>query len=182
MDFPSFCAIDFETANPRRASPIQIGVVRVIDGVIQKPFTSPVLPPPGFRDFRPDQAKIHGLSESYIEGAPDWAEIHARLVRFADGLPLVAHNASFERSVINATTQEASVTPHEFTYVCTLKMSRRLLPSQPQHRLDALARHFNIEQLRHHDAGDDARVGAELALRLLGMPGGVQLFHDTAYI
>lgn len=181
MTIPDFVAIDFETANPRRASAIQIGIVRVIGGVVQEPFTSPVLPPLGFREFREDQARIHGLGESYIVGAPAWREIHDRIVRFADGLPLVAHNASFERSVINAASLESGFTPHPFDYVCTLKMARRMLPEQDKHRLDTLAELFGIRQERHHDAGDDARVGAELALALVQRDGGERLFSSLMY-
>ncbi|OZB87253.1 MAG: hypothetical protein B7X41_13240, partial [Microbacterium sp. 14-71-5] len=161
----SFVAIDFETAQKKRASPIQIGVVRVIDGRVGQPFTAPVLPPPEFRWFDPDLQRIHGLTPADVEGAQEWDAILSRLGRFTmapDGsrLPLVAHNASFERSVIAQTSAAVQTTPPAFTYYCTVKLSRLVDPigpgGPPNHKLDTLAARYGIEQLHHHDAGDDA--------------------------
>ena len=64
---------------------------------------------------------------------------------------------------------------------CTLSMARRLDPKGPagpdNHKLDTLAARYRIEQLNHHDAGDDALVGAHLALHLLAMDGGAEAFQ-----
>ncbi|PPF23104.1 DNA polymerase III, partial [Rathayibacter rathayi] len=46
-------SLDFETANAKRGSVIQIGVVRVIDGRVLTPFASFVTPPPGLGQFAP---------------------------------------------------------------------------------------------------------------------------------
>lgn len=173
----SFVAIDFETAQKKRASPIQIGVVRVIDGVIGTPQTSYVMPPLGFRTFDPELIGIHGITPPDIQGAPEWPDILARLDRFTIGpdgsrLPLVAHNASFERSVIRQTSAEYGLDDLDLTYLCTVKAARTLDPDSPNHKLDTLATRYGVAQVAHHDAGDDARVGALLALHLLSLPGG----------
>ncbi len=179
---PDFVAIDFETANSQRSSPIQVGVTRVIGGVVYAPQVSTVMPPMGKRDFHPANTIIHGLTPQDIHGAPEWPEIHDRIVRFADGLPLVAHNASFERSVIVQTSQEHGMRPHPFDYRCTLLMARRLDPKKDDtgpdnHKLNTLADRYGIEQLAHHDAGDDALVGARLAIHLLTMDGGLDAWE-----
>ncbi|HTN58954.1 MAG TPA: exonuclease domain-containing protein [Protaetiibacter sp.] len=173
----NFVAIDFETAQKRRASPIQIGVVRVIDAVIGTAQSSFVMPPQGFRDFDPELIAIHGITPPDIQGAPEWPEILRRLDRFTtapDGsrLPLVAHNASFERSVIRQTSAEYGLDDLGLSYLCTVKAARLLDPGSPNHKLATLAERYGIAQVSHHDAGDDARVGALLALHLLGLPGG----------
>lgn len=169
----SFVAIDFETANPSRASVIQIGVTRVLDGVIGIPHTSAVRPPDGHRAWNPNQFKVHGLSPSYIVGAPEWPEVMARLVRIAslrDGtlLPLVAHNAAFEKSVINKTSEVAGVPspwgPED--YFCTVKYARQEAPDLPRHKLDFLVEHYGLGVFSHHDAGEDAAMTARLLLRL----------------
>ena len=59
----SFVAIDFETCMAKRASPIQIGVVRVYEGQIGRKNTSPVLPPEKFRRFEAHAKKIHKLEK-----------------------------------------------------------------------------------------------------------------------
>lgn len=169
----SFVAIDFETANPSRASVIQIGVTRVLDGVIGIPHTSPVYPPDGHRAWNPAQFRIHGLPTSYIVGAPGWSEVMGRLVRLAslsDGtvLPLVAHNAAFEKSVINKTCEVAGITsPWDAEdYFCTVKYARQEAPELPRHKLDFLVEHYDLGEFSHHDAGEDAAMTARLLLRL----------------
>lgn len=173
----SFVSIDFETANPSRASVIQIGVTRVIDGVIGTPHTSPVRPPDGHRAWSPGQFKVHGLPTSYIVGAPEWPDVMGRLVRLAsmsDGtvLPLVAHNAAFEKSVINKTSEVTGVTSPwgDQDYFCTVKYARQQLPDLPRHRLDALVEHFGLGPFTHHDAGEDAAMTARVlhALQAVG--------------
>lgn len=168
----SFVAIDFETANPSRASVIQIGLVRVIDGVIGRTHTSPVMPPAGHRAFAPGNVKVHGLGPGYILHAPEWPNIMERLVRLATVgecvLPLVAHNAAFERSVITRASEAVGVaspwTPED--YFCTVKYARRVLPHLPQHKLNVLVEHLELGEFSHHDAGEDAAMTAKLLLAL----------------
>lgn len=177
MTVPDFVAIDFETCTSQRSSPIQIGLTRVVGGVPRKPQVSPIMPPPAFREFNPALVKVHGLDPSYIHGAPEWREIHDRIVAYAGDLPLVAHSASFERSVIVQTSQSVGFAAHPFAIHCTLSMARALDKASPNHKLDTLAARYGIEQLAHHDAGDDSLVGARLALHLLAMPGGLAAFE-----
>jgi DNA polymerase-3 subunit epsilon len=179
MTIPSFVAIDFETCNRARSSPIQIGLTRVVDGVPRAPQVSPVMPPIGFREFEPGLIKIHGLDPSYVHGAPEWDEVHERLVRYVGDLPLVAHSASFERSVINQTSATLGFVAHSFDIHCTLSMARTLDKAAPNHKLNTLADRYGIEQLAHHDAGDDSLVGARLALHLLAQPGGEAAFEKA---
>lgn len=167
----SFISIDFETANSSRASPIQIGVVRVLGGTIGLTHVRPVMPPFGHRSFSPGARRVHGLGPSYINGAAEWPEILGKLVRLAtmdDGslLPLVAHNASFERSVVNATSAAVGVEPPPFDYFCTVKYARQELPHLQRHKLNTLTEHLGLPEFGHHDAGEDARATALLLLRL----------------
>lgn len=180
---PDFVAIDFETCNSQRSSPVQVGVVRVVDGVPRKPQVSAIMPPLGKREFDPNIQKVHGLTPQDIHGAPEWPEIHDRLIRYVGDLPLVAHNASFERSVIAQTSDTHGFLAGAFTYHCTLAMSRKLFPKASgavaNHKLDTMAAHLGVVQLNHHDAGDDALVGANLALTLMAMPGGLDAFMQA---
>lgn len=169
----SFLAIDFETCMAQRASPIQIGVVRVIDGVVGRTNTSPIMPPPGFRTFERGAQRIHGLTPDYIAGAPEWPAILARIVRIATDatgalLPLVAHNASFERSVIVKTTEAVGMPLPDFTYFDTVLYARQELPDVANHKLNTLVEHLGLGPFQHHDAGEDARLTARLLLTLSG--------------
>lgn len=175
----SLVAIDFETANRSRASVIQVGVARVIDDVVYEPHSSFVMPPPGHRRFDPSLIPIHGLTPDMVRDAPEWPEVLERIVRFAtyrgEMLPLVAHNAPFERSVISRASEAHGLPSPPFRYLCTLKLARAVDPNSPNHKLNVLAERHGVTQVHHHDAGDDAYVCAKLALRLLALPGGGRL-------
>ncbi|SDH49425.1 exonuclease domain-containing protein [Microbacterium sp. 77mftsu3.1] len=180
---PDFVCIDFETANSSRSSPIQVGLSRVVGGVARAPQVATIMPPMGKREFAPANTLVHGLTAQDIHGAPEWPEIHHRLRVYVGDLPLVAHNASFERSVIVQTSQEHAIAPEPFAYHCTLHMARTLFPKSAgilaNHKLDTVAAHLGVQQLNHHDAGDDALVGANIALALMAMPGGLAAFEKA---
>ena len=49
----------------------------------------------------------------------------------------------------------------------TLVMGRAMYPELRKHKLDTLAEHMGVEQKHHHRADDDARVLAEIFLKML---------------
>jgi DNA polymerase III epsilon subunit-like protein len=55
------------------------------------------------------------------------------------------------------------VNPH----LCTVRLSRRVLPDIRNHRLDTIADHFSIPIVSRHRAGSDALATAEIFLLLL---------------
>jgi DNA polymerase III, alpha subunit (gram-positive type) len=55
------------------------------------------------------------------------------------------------------------VNPH----LCTVRLSRRVLPDIANHRLDTIAHHFSIPIVSRHRAGSDALATAEIFLLLL---------------
>lgn len=96
----SFTAIDFETANPKRASVCAVGVVKVRDGVVVDSLETLVQPPPGHESFNPFNVGVHGIQPYDVLGAPTWDVVHGKVAEFIDGDAIVAHNASFDRSVL----------------------------------------------------------------------------------
>ncbi|WP_159599313.1 3'-5' exonuclease [Agromyces humi] len=164
----SFVAIDFETANSARGSVCQIGVTKVVDGEVVKTSSVFVTPPVGRAYFAPANVAVHGITASDVVGAPEWPEVLRRLVKFSrDGeLPLVAHNASFERSCIDQASAAVKVDVPPFRYFCTLQQARRTFRNAPSHKLDKVARMLDLPTFKHHDAGEDALVGAKVALGL----------------
>jgi DNA polymerase III epsilon subunit-like protein len=60
-----------------------------------------------------------------------------RLQRFVRGLPIVAHNAAFDRGFLHAELARAGLKA-ESEFLCTMRLARRLAPGLPSYRLDAL--------------------------------------------
>lgn len=170
-----FVAIDFETANAKRGSVIQIGLTRVRNGVIGKTACEPIMPPPGLGNFAHRNIAVHGLTSGYIRGAQPWPEILKRLVKFAGDLPLVAHNASVERSCIVQASEGFEVEYPDFTYLCTQAMAKKRVPDAPSFGLDPLAEHLSLPSFNHHDAGADALATAHLVLTVAEQHGATSV-------
>lgn len=65
-----------------------------------------------------------------------------------------------------AAPSSASETAKAAESACTLRPSRKLLPHLSSHRLTLVTAELGIDAFTHHDALDDARAAAQLALAL----------------
>jgi DNA polymerase-3 subunit epsilon len=110
--------------------------------------------------------QLTGITNDMVAGAPPAERVMREAARFVGGLPMVAHNASFDRrfwcSELALAGQEAG---HPFA--CTVLLSRRLYPEAPSHRLGTLVDHFQLPRTgRAHRALADAEMAAELLGRI----------------
>lgn len=159
----TFTAIDFETATGYRNSACAIGLVRVENGAITEKYSS-LIQPPG-NEYWGRNIGVHGITPDQTSDAPSFAELFPQFREHIEGRLLVAHNASFDRSVL-ARTMEYYALDYEALRVpqweCTLKIyrSRGFKPC----RLSDCCNQLNIE-LNHHEALSDALGCAHLYLR-----------------
>lgn len=161
----TFTAIDFETANNKRTSACQIGLVLVKDGKITKEFSSFIKPVPNyFLSWFTDE--IHGIDKETVVNAPTFPELWEKISGFIENAPvIVAHNAPFDMGVLKACLDSHNITATLPVYLCTVKESRIKLPNLRDHRLSTICNYFDIS-LDHHEALSDARAAAEIALVL----------------
>ncbi len=165
---------DFETANPCSGSICAVGLAVVEDGRVVERFGSLVRPHPDvdWMDWRCQ--RVHGIAEEELAHAPEFPEVWKtmRELLSAERAVGVAHNAPFDTRQIRAALRlYGFLEPLEFPYVCSCRVSRRLLPDLENHRLDTVCSHFGIV-FRHHDALEDAEACAKIIARL-GIPDGM---------
>jgi len=163
-----FIVLDFETSgvSPQRGDRvIEIGAVRVEEGQVVARFQS--LMNPGFRvnSFIEDYT---GISNAMLSEAPGVAEVMARFSEFiADGAPLVAHNASFDRRFLEHELGRLSIGVNN-RFGCSMLAARRVYPDAPNHKLGTLVAY---KQLKNdgvfHRALADAEMTASLWLQML---------------
>ncbi|MCK5199782.1 MAG: 3'-5' exonuclease [Spirochaetales bacterium] len=161
----TFTAIDFETANYKRTSACQIGIVVVKDNIIIEEFSSYIKPVPNYflRYFTDD---IHGIDEETVEDAPTFPELWEIISGFIENTPmLVAHNAVFDKGVLNACLDYHNIKANIPYFFCTVQGSRKKLPSLRNHKLSTVCSYYGIP-LNHHEALSDARGAAGIALAL----------------
>lgn len=161
----TFVAIDFETGDPKRDSACAVALVRVEDDYLVDAVSSLIRPP---RPIRQDFTQIHGITQAEAAMAQPFGEVWAGLLPVLQGATaLVAHNAPFDRSVLEACCQAAGLTPPSVAWEDTVALSRKAWPTLPSHKLNVVSAHLGVA-LKHHEALSDALACAEIYLRAQG--------------
>lgn len=161
----NFVAIDFETANAERSSVCSVGIVVVRDGNIVEKFYSLVQPEPNYYHYY--CSKIHGLCCEDTDDAPVFSEVWKQIEPLIEGLPLVAHNASFEKSCLKASFAIYQMDYPDYQIYDTLKASRKKLRGLANHKLHTVAAACGYDLVNHHNALADAEACAAIAIEIL---------------
>ena len=155
----TFVAIDFETATARRDSACAVGLAACCSGRVVLARTYLIRPPRPQFTF----TEVHGLRWQDVEHAPDFAELWPVLHAWIrDAAFLAAHNAKFDRAVLNACCARYRLRPPSTLFTCTVQLARGQWGIRPT-SLPEVCRRLRIP-LRHHDAGADALACARVVL------------------
>jgi DNA polymerase III subunit epsilon len=155
----SFAAIDFETADFGRDSACAVAVARVEDNAIVDRAFYYIRPPRKSFVF----TYLHGISWNDVVGAPTFRQLWPLLNRkLANVEFLAAHNADFDRSVLNECCKKACLDAPSYSFRCTMRLARKVWDIYPT-TLPNVCRYLNIP-LQHHEAGSDAEACAQIIL------------------
>jgi len=161
-----FAAIDFETSHEHPDSACAVAVVRHGDPDGPRFFTSRICPPP--RDPWMFE-RIHGLSRSDCAAAPWFKDVWPAVEAILAGADAVwAHNAPFDRRVLEASLRAARLPVPRLRWRCTVDLARRTWPRAGSYHLDAVCRYLGIPLDRHHDPLCDAEACAQIVLASRG--------------
>ena len=160
-----FAAIDFETANFERCSVCSVGVVIVRGGEIVDTFYSLIQPEPNYYHWRCVQ--VHGLTCADTDDAPVFSEVWKVIEPMIEGLPLVAHNAPFDKGCLKAAFYTYQMDYPDYEFFDTLKAARRRLPDLSDHQLQTVAAECGYDLSNHHHALADAEACAWIAREIL---------------
>lgn len=110
--------------------------------------------------------QLTGITNAMVQAAPPAAQVMAEAARFVGDVPMVAHNASFDRRYWQAELALCGL-PATQPYACTVLLSRRLYPEAPSHKLGQLVDWFGLPRTgQAHRALADAEMAAELLGRI----------------
>ena len=161
-----FAAIDFETANNERSSVCSVGVAIVREGEILDKFYSLIKPEPEYYNYW--CSRVHGLCADDTDNAPIFPEVWAQIEPKIAGLPLVAHNKSFDESCLKAVFRVYQMDYPDYEFHDTLAASRQHFGCRlPNHQLQTVAAACGYDLVNHHHALADAEACAVIAMRLL---------------
>lgn len=148
----SFTAIDFETAQGYRWSICQVGLVKVVNGIITDELSILVQPPNNYYWER--FTEIHGISANHTKAAPTFNQVWHQIEPFIKNQNVIAHNGfGFDFPVLSKTLEYYGLSSPEYNKFCTYKIYKS--------NLAALCNEYNIN-LNHHNALSDARACAQL--------------------
>lgn len=148
--------VDLETTgtSARFGRIIEIGIVRVEDGVITRTYQTLLNPQ---THLPPEIEMLTGITQKDLEDKPTFREVKNDILDILVDSVFVAHNVRFDYSFLK----------HEFgreqidfrsKHFCTVKLSRALYPHERHHNLDALIERFNLKCENRHRAYDDAFI------------------------
>ena len=163
-----FVAIDFETASQRPDSPCQLAVVDVQGGEIQAEQCWLIRP--RSMDFSPHCIAVHGIQPHQVAGEPQWYQLWRQIAPWLEGRLVIAHNASFDMRVLSETLATYDLACPDLDYSCTRLIARRAWPEEHGYGLSSIAERLGIV-FRHHDALEDARTCARVALEAAAKTG-----------
>ncbi len=169
--------IDFETngsAPGHGARATEIAIVMVEGGEVTGHFQSLMN---GGVWIPPFITQLTGITNAMVAAAPQAEDVMREAHDFVAGAPMVAHNAPFDQGFWRAELRHAGFdAPHAFA--CTVRLSRRLFPNAPNHRLGTLVEYHGIASAGPaHRALADASVTAQMLLR---MQNHLRLHWDIA--
>jgi len=128
--------LDFETTGllPAYDRTIEVAATLLVDCQPVETFHQLMHPAMQLPSFI---TSLTGITDAMLRGQPRPEHVMPRLQQFVRGLPIVAHNAAFDRGFLQAELARAGLRL-ENEFLCTMRLARRLVPGLPSYRLGAL--------------------------------------------
>lgn len=116
--------------------------------------------------IQPFVVKLTGINNAMLRSAPKFFEVAKRIIEMTNDCVLVAHNADFDYRILRTEFRRLGYNFNIKT-LCTVELSKRLLPEQPSHSLGKLVRALGIPMADRHRANGDAMATVKLFKMLL---------------
>lgn len=157
----NFVAIDFETANEQRNSACSLGLCLVENNrIVEKRYW--LIKPPEMR-FEKTNIWIHGIYPEDVEKERNFYEIWHEVKPYLENNLVIAHNASFDISVLRRTLEYYNIQFPKCLYGCTLILARNYYKEVENYKLNTIANSIGYE-FQHHNALEDAEAAARIML------------------
>jgi DNA polymerase III subunit epsilon len=116
-----------------------------------------------------------GITNEMVKNAPRFFEVAKKIVEITNDKIFVAHNVMFDYSFIK---HEFQCLGYEYNRkkLCTVKLSRKLLPGYKSYSLGKITKDLNINIKNRHRAAGDAEATVKLFEILLEKSSTQSLF------
>lgn len=138
---------------------IELAAVKMYKGNVIDTFEAFINPG---HPLSPFTIQLTGITDEMLRDARPEKEVMEAFLRFSQGSILVAHNASFDMGFLNNTYKRNDLPEAGNPVIDTLELSRFLHPQLKSHRLNTLAKRYNINLEQHHRAVFDSETTGHL--------------------
>lgn len=161
--YMDFICIDFETANEKRASVCAIALIYFKNNEIVETKEWLIKPPLGYDYFNPFNIQIHGITPNDVVNSPEFIDVWPEIEPLINNRFLVAHNASFDISVLRSILDIYDISYPTFDFICTYKVSTKTWPNQINYTLKTIGNMLGYT-FNHHDPHDDAKTAGKILI------------------
>ena len=130
------------------------------------------------KPIQPFVVNLTGINNEMLRNAPKFYEVAKRIIEITDGCIMVAHNALFDNRIL---TTEFDRLGYQFEKetLCTVELSKKLIPDMPSYSLGKLVRSLGIPLTDRHRAQGDAKATVALFKMLLAKDTSKEIITET---
>lgn len=118
------------------------------------------------KSIQPFVVNLTGINNKMLYNAPKFYEVAKRVIEITKNCIIVAHNAQFDNRILASEFDRLGYSFEKET-LCTVELSKKLLPNLPSYSLGKLVRSLGIPISDRHRAQGDAKATVELFKLLL---------------
>lgn len=176
----NYVTIDFETANSTRGSVCSIGLVEVNNNEIVNTYNYLINPEEPFDYFN---TLTHGITSEMVEDKPTFPQVWDNIKSIIESKLVIAHNASFDISVLRNVLDKYGLAYPSFNYSCTRILSKKTWNNLVNYKLNTISKYLNIE-FKHHDALEDAIACSKIMTNIIKTNNidNIQELHDKLQV
>ena len=162
----SYVIVDIETTglNPAADEIIEIGAIKIENREIKDIFNKLVRPE---KQVPENITNLTGITQDMVAGEFPIKPVISQFVNFIGNCIIVAHNAEFDTSFLKNSMKKWLNKDMDNLIVCTVLISRDILPNLDNHKLHTVAKYFGLEISNRHRAIGDAELTYQIWLHLL---------------
>lgn len=159
----NFVAIDVETTglSPVYNELIEISAIKYEKAKKKDTFSTLIRPK---KEISDTITNITGITNEMVKNAPKIEQVMPKLIKFIGDYPIVAHNANFDYSFLQNNSQKSF---SKNKVIDTVAISRKMLPSLPNHKLNTVSKYIGIEEDGFHRAEFDCECCAKIYIKYL---------------
>ncbi|MBS9774190.1 MAG: DNA polymerase III subunit epsilon [Tenacibaculum sp.] len=160
-----YAILDIETTGGKfnEEGITEIAIYKFDGHTIVDQFISLVNPEKQIQDF---VVKLTGINNKMLQNAPKFYEVAKRIIEITSNCTLVAHNANFDYRILRTEYKRLGFSFVKNT-LCTVELSKKLIPEQPSYSLGKLCKNLGIPITNRHRASGDALASVQLFKILL---------------